>query len=271
MAGAVLTTGIVASAPAVNAAAATASVTGTAVTPTAAVHPSHGLTVGDPVTVTGAGLPPRTQVDVVECSRSSSTGDGPQGCPALTTVTVSSHGTISVHLAVQDPVYYQGEAGDPYPVYCRADQCQFFIEWTDAGGLESIGSQVMYFHGAPATIAAAPATGLADGEQVHVTGTATRSSGHSVVIVEQSCYDLVQGTGCNGTLTLKTLPLPADGTFSGWVAVSRYLADGEDCVDLAGYFGCELSVEVLNARGVPDDSFGVSRLGRPAATIVVTG
>jgi len=60
----------------------------------------------------------------------------------------------------------------------------------------------------------------------------------------------------------------ADGTYAVHYRVRRYLADGTDCAGGWGVLGeCGLSVIVLDANGIPDDSFGVSRIGQPAAAL----
>src|SRR5688572_3837076 len=41
------------------------------VTPTASVHPSHGLSDGSTVTVTASGLPPNLWVSIVQCNKPS--------------------------------------------------------------------------------------------------------------------------------------------------------------------------------------------------------
>ena len=65
-----------------------------------------------------------------------------------------------------------------------------------------------------------------------------------------------------------TLPLRADDSFSGDIHVFRFLGNGFDCA-ASQTFGqpCILTPVVLNADGVPDDSFGVSSFGQPAAEL----
>jgi Neocarzinostatin family len=269
IAAAVLAAAMLVIAPSSSVAAApTSSVATATATPIAAVHPNHGLAAGSPVTVSASGLPAGTRVNVVQCDMPTS-ADASEGCSPSATPTTSAHGTLKIGLSVQDPAYLNLAFGDPAPIYCRADGCRFFVEWTDAAGFHSIATPKMFFNGSPATIAATPATGLADGQTVHVSGSAKGSSGHSVTIVEESCFDIIQGSGCNGAITLATLSLAANDTYAGSVTVARYLGDGEDCV--GNDFGCELSVTVLNADGQPDDSFGVSRIGQPAASIEFAG
>ncbi|MBV1856017.1 hypothetical protein [Catellatospora tritici] len=234
--------------------------------PTAHVQPRFGLSRASTVTVSASGLPAHTEVAVVQCDvETYDTGDGLVGCPAVWTVTTSATGRASVQLNPRDPVYRSHEYGDPSPVYCRADSCRYFFEWTDGAGMHSVGTDVMHFTGSPATIAAAPAAGLADGQRVTVTGTAKGSTGRYVTIVEASCFQIIQGSGCGGALPLATVPLRADGTFRVTVAVYRFLSDGQDCV--GNFFGCALHVVALGPDGQPDDSFGVSGIGQPSAVL----
>ncbi|WP_212830022.1 neocarzinostatin apoprotein domain-containing protein [Catellatospora sp. TT07R-123] len=234
--------------------------------PAAHVTPRFGLSTASTVTVSGSGLPAHTEVAVVECDvETYDTGDGLVGCPAVRTVTTSATGTASVQLNPRDPVYRSLEYGDPVPVYCRADACRYFFEWTDSAGLHSVGTDVLHFTGSPATITATPAAGLADGQRVKVTGTAKGSTGRYVTIVEASCFQIIQGSGCNGNLPLATVPLRADGTFRATVTVFRYLGDGQDCV--GDFYGCQLHVVVLGPDGRPDDTFGVSSIGQPAVPL----
>ncbi|MDI1463386.1 hypothetical protein QEZ54_20610 [Catellatospora sp. KI3] len=230
--------------------------------PAARVQPRFGLSAASTVTVSASGLPAQIEVAVVECDvETYDTGDGPVGCPAVATVTTSAAGRASVQLNPRNLVYRSHEYGDPSPVYCRADICRYFFEWTDGTGPHSVGTDVMHFTGSPATIGATPATGLADGQRVTVTGTAKGSTGRYVTIVEASCFQIIQGSGCTGSLPLATVPLRPDGTFRVTVAVYRFLGDGQDCV--GAYFGCALHVVVLDEYGTPDDSFGVGAIGQP--------
>jgi hypothetical protein len=241
-----------------------------AVAPVAAVHPSHGLAAGSQVTVGGTGLAADTQVALIECDVPTSVSDeGTTGCSPIETLTTTAHGTLSVQLNTSDPVYRNEPYGDPVPVYCRADVCRYFLEWTDADGFHSVATPRMYFAGSPATIAVAPATGLVDESSVLVSGSAHGSAGRYVTIVEESCFAIIQGSGCEGAIPLATVKLSAAGTFRTRVRVYRYLGDGEDCV--GSFYGCELSVTVLGTDGEPDDTFGVSRLGQPAASVEFAG
>lgn len=240
-----------------------------AAAPTASVHPSHGLTSTSTVTLAAAGLPASTEVNIVQCDQPSyDNGDFVSGCSPRGTITTSAAGAFSVQYNPRDPVYRNLEYGDPIPVYCRADVCRFYVEWVDGGELHSVPTNLMYFTGDPATIAASPASGLTDGQQVTVTGTARRSTGRYVTVVQASCFQLVQGSGCVGNLPLATVPLKPNGTFTVKVPVYRYLSDGSDCVDF--WTGCQLHVVVLGADGRPDDSFGVSSIGQPGVDLFFT-
>ena len=237
-----------------------------ALSPQVTVQPSTGLTTSSVVHLAASGLPAGIEVDVIECNvPTTDTGEGLQGCPALTSLTTSTGGTLALDLNPRNLVFRSEPFGDPLPIYCLADICRLYVEWTDTAGLHSIHTRKMVFVGSPATITSTPATGLADGQTVHVSGSAKGSSGRYVTIVEESCFFIIQGSGCNGPLPLATFKLSASDTYSGSVRVFRFLGDGEDCVD--AQFGCELSVVVLNDSGLPDDAFGVSRIGQPIATI----
>ncbi len=236
-------------------AAAAATPAAAAVNPVAAVHPNHGLSPFDIVTVSGTGLPAGTAIDVIQCDVPSSEGDeGPIGCAPQRTVTTTAQGKLSTPFNVLGTVYREQQLGDPDPVYCRADQCRYFLEWTDAAGFHSIATPKMIFAGSPATLAATPTTGLADGAAVRVTGTAHGATGRYVIVDEVSCFQIIQGNGCNGAIPLGTLKLTAGGTFAGTLDAYRYLGDGEDCSD--SFYGCQLRVTVLNSDGNTDTSFG---------------
>lgn len=236
--------------------------------PTASAHPSRGLTSYTYVIVKGSGLPPSTPVDVVQCDQPSYEADGDRlGCPVLRTGSTDGSGSYNDAFNPYPLVYRSLEYGDPVPVYCRADTCRYYLEWTDpaTGEPRSVPSGLLHFVGAPATIALSQATGLADGQQVVVTGSAKGSAGRYVTIMQASCYQLVQGSGCNGQLPLASVPLRDDDTFRVKVPVYRYLADLSDCAD--GFWTCRLIAVVLDADGRPDDTFGVSSLGDPGAEI----
>lgn len=237
-----------------------------ALSPHVSVQPSTGLTVSSTVQVAAFGLPADTSVDIVECNIPTSQDDeGTQGCPILWTLTTASDGSMSIQLNPRNLVFRSSPFGDPVPVYCRADICRYYVEWTAGGHFHSIHTRKMNFVGSPATISVTPASGLVDGQRVHVSGSAVGSTGDYVTIVEESCFSIIQGSGCNGALPLATFKLTPKGTYSGSVSLFRVLGDGEDCVD--AMFGCELSAVVLNDEGQADDSFGLSRIGRPAATL----
>lgn len=192
---------------------------------------------------------------------------GTAGCKPVRVVTTSATGTLSEQSNPLAVVLVQNGEVSEVAAYCRADICRYYIEWVDeVPWVEySVATNLMYFNGDPATIAASPVTGLTDGQLVQVTGSARKSAGRYVTIVQASCYQYNLDSGCYGRLPVATVPLRADGTFSATVPVYRMLGDGTDCVTAT--FGCELHVVVLGADGEPDDSFGVSRMGDPNAAL----
>lgn len=241
-----------------------------AAAPRVTVNPFTALVGGDTVTVVATGLPAHAAVDIVECANATHFGDDGEriGCDVIRTVTTNGGGALHTALTVADPVYSQEEFGDPVPIYCRLDGCRMFAEWTDASGFHSIGTKPMHFVGGIATIVVGPSTNLVDGSRVHVSGSARGSTGHFVTVVEHLCFQIIQGSGCtNGTIPLGTFRLTASDTYSGYVTVFRTLADGGDCVTDTFFGPCTLSPIVLNSSGDPDDSFGVSRIGQPAADL----
>jgi hypothetical protein len=241
-----------------------------AAAPVAAVHPSHGLEPFDMVTVSGTGLPPNISVNIVQCDVPTSAGDeGPIGCDPVQTATTTPGGTLSIQLNVLGEVGREQQRGDPEPIYCRNDQCRYFLEWTGADGFHSIPTPKMVFHGSAATLTATPTDGLVDEQAVHVSGTALGSSGRYVEIDEINCYQFSEGDGCGGQTVLGTLKLNSSGTFSGTVNVYRYLVDGEDCVD--AYTGCELRLTVFDVDGQVDTSYAVPADGDKSVGITFTG
>ena len=96
-----------------------------------------------------------------------------------------------------------------------------------------------------------------------VSGTAFGAEGHTVRVLEEACFSIVQGSGCYGALPAVTTTVRADGTYAVHYRVRRLLSDGTDCTgDILGF--CELTVVVLDSAGNPDDTFGISRRGQPA-------
>jgi hypothetical protein len=204
-------------------------------------------------------------VRVIECDIF--VGDPESDCPDLTTTTADSAGNVSVDVTLGDPVYRSQPFGDSIPVYCRADICRIFLVWNDQNGDQQVlASDTLKFTGSPATIAAHPATNLRKRQRVHVTGTAYGAKGHTVRILEEACYWIIQGSGCYGALPAVSATVRRNGTYAVRYRVRRFLADGTDCTgDILGF--CELNVVVLDANGNPDNSFGVSSIGQPAAVL----
>ena len=237
------------------------------------VTPNSGLKNWAAVTVSAHALPPNISVDLVECDVPTTfTDDAIIGCGELSTVVTDAQGDLQVDLRVMAVVYRQQHLGDSRPVYCRADQCRIYAEWTDSSRvIHSVPTNRMHFAGSPATLTVSPSTGLADGARVRVTGSAQGTTGHYVTIVEEECFSIIQGHSCDGRLSLVSLPVDARGRFSGLVTVYRTLADGGDCLFGSGFGPCELSVIVLDSSGQPDETFGVIDWGDPGADISFAG
>ena len=237
----------------------------TAAGPSVTVVPSTGLAGGDTVGVTATGLTPSAAVRVIECDIF--VGDPDYDCGDRIVTTADSAGNVAVDVTLLDPVYRAEPFGDPTPVYCRADICRVFLVWNDQDGVQQVlASDTLEFTGSPATIVASPATGLRRTERVHVTGTAYGAEGHTVRVIEEACFSIIQGSGCYGALNAVPTTVRPDGTYGVHYRVRRFLADGTDCTgDILGF--CELNVVVLDTSGNPDDSFGVSGRGQPAAAL----
>jgi hypothetical protein len=250
----------------VAAAPPTTAVTSSAV-PTMTVSPSHHLAGGDTVTVKASGITPSATVRVNECATFDNQPD--DDCPDLTTTTADVNGDVSVPVTLNDPVYDNQEIGDAVPVYCRSDVCQVFLSWTATdGSTQVLASGPLEFSGAPARIHVRPAGNLYARQMVTVNGSAYGAAHAKVLVLEETCYDIAQGSGCYGALPAVHTRVLANGTFQVQYEARRYLADGTDCGDPDSFIGtCEITVEVLGANGTPDDSFGVPAIGQPAATI----
>jgi len=235
--------------------------------PAVTVVPSTGLAGGDTVSVAATGLPPSAQVRVVQCEMFF--GDPEFDCGDRATTTAGPAGEVSVDVTLVDPVYRAQPFGDARPVYCRADVCRIFLVSDDVNGVQQVlSSDALEFTGSPATIVAAPNTNLRKVQRVAVTGTAYGAEGRTVQVVEQACFMIIQGSGCYGALPAVSTTVRPDGTYAVHYRVRRFLADGTDCAGGWEILGeCELSVIVLDANGTPDDSFGVSRIGEPAAPL----
>ena len=234
------------------------------------VVPSTGLAGGDTVAVSAAAITPLAAVKVIQCSK----GFWEQQnfgytCFPVTTTTADPAGNVSVDIALADPVFVATPLnGDDIPLYCRADVCRIYLVWTDSSGTQhAIASQRLIFKGSPATIAATPATNLRAHQWVHVTGTVYGARGQTLLIREEACYAIEEGSGCYGARPAVWTTVRPGGFYAAYYPVRRFLADGTDCTDPNILGLCELNVTVLDSNGIPDDSFGVSRIGDPAALL----
>ena len=85
-------------------------------------------------------------------------------------------------------------------------------------------------------------------------------------VFEEACFSIIQGSGCYGASLIGSAIVAADGKWTiGRMRVTRFLSDDTDCRDPGILGACEISASILDATGSPDDSFGVSRGGQPAA------
>lgn len=246
----------------------TVPVTATATTPQIQVSQSTGLEGGDTVRLTARGFAPGSTVRIVQCDVFVDNFEG--DCPDSAEVVAGSTGRISTRVTLLDPVFRHQEFGEAAEVYCRADICHLFAVGDDPSGNRLVlSTQALKFKGSPATITVTPATDLLDGQWVTVRGTARGAEGHQVQLVEHSCYDIIQDTGCYGELPIVTTRVRSDGTYVAYYRVSRYLGD-EDHTDCTADFilgECAISVTVLDRAGQPDDSFGYSPNGDMMALI----
>jgi hypothetical protein len=248
----VLATALGATAAVPTPAAATATTT-----PTITVSPSTGLAGGDTVTVQAPGLPPEAPIQIGQC------GDSSTACLNDASATSDAAGQLTMTLLLADPVYWSDELGDSHPMYCRADACRILLAWP--GGLLS--SDSLEFTGSPATITANRTTNLRQVQQVRVRGTAYGAEGRTVVVVEEHCFSIIQETGCNDTIVLRTGTIRADGTYAFGVKVRRFLSDRTDCVTPSNFGVCQLTAHILDAAGRTDESFGVSQWGDPGVAL----
>jgi hypothetical protein len=240
----------------------------TSTTPVVTVSPSHGLRGGDTIHVAGSGITPSASVQVIQCN--SYSNDPDENCSPTTTTSADPTGAVSLDITVASVVYQSQDIGDSVPNYCRADGCHIFLAWTDANGQPQVASSnPMEFAGAPARIHARPSSALTNNEKIRVNGSAYGAFGHRVQIVEEACYDIAQGSGCYGALPAVTTWIKPNGTFAIHYRAQRFLADGTDCASADILGSCEMTVIVLT-HGQPDDSFGVSAIGQPAAQITFT-
>jgi hypothetical protein len=238
-----------------------------AAAPSLTVTPSTGLAGGDQVAVQATGLPPGVTVRVIQCDQFND--DVELDCPDIASVVADGAGGVAATVTLADPVFRSQPFGDPVPVYCRADVCRIFLVWPDAEGpVQVLASAPLEFVGSPATITATPTTNLRRKQWVRAAGTAFGAEGRTVMVVEEACFAIVQGSGCYGTLLLGSGTVRADGTWSLRVRARRFLADGTDCTDSYNLLGeCQLTARILDASGRPDDSFGVARIGDPDVSL----
>ncbi|MEP7089382.1 MAG: neocarzinostatin apoprotein domain-containing protein [Nocardioidaceae bacterium] len=243
--------------------------------PTIAVSRTTGLTKGTAVTVWATGITAKAAVRVIECDQFNDNPDidcpggrSPSGSVAEWDTTASASGTVKQRVTLRDPVFRSQEFGDASPVYCRADVCRIFVVWADAqGATQVLSSKALTFRGSPATIAARPSTDLGTTGWVSVTGTAHGAEGHSVTVLEQACFDLVQARGCYDPMPVRWAKVRSDGTFRVSYPAQRFIGEsgGTDCADPEILGRCVLSAVVLDSQGRPDDSFGVPAYGEPSA------
>ena len=231
-----------------------------------------GLSGGTRITVQAKRVTPGA-LQLVQCD-SYATGrevstDG--HCGALTTVRSTSSGTVSAAVALADPVYHAYADGSKVPVYCRDDACRLFLVSVDGEGNTRVEAQTdrLTFTGSSATLDAKPAANLAAVKWTTLWGRAAGAEGHSIKVVEQACYPADQDKACYGQLPVKWGKVKSDGTFVVKYPAHRYLADQAktDCTAVKTGAACRISIVVLDARGVRDDSFGVSKLGQPGVEI----
>jgi hypothetical protein len=239
--------------------------------PTISVSRTTGLSRGSVVTVRGAGISPRAAVRVIQCDSFSGTVDSGD-CPDVTTKVADSSGRVSARVKLGDPVWKEHEFGDPSPVYCRSDECRLFLVWGPGTSPSVLASAALEFPGSPATIAVRPSSALPDLKWVAVTGTALGAEGHTIKVLEQGCFDIIQATGCYGQLPLKWGKVRADGTYRVKYPARRHLAEGTDCAATSEILGgCVVSVIVLDSLGRHDDTFGVRDRGEPYALLSFSG
>jgi hypothetical protein len=225
-----------------------------------------GLSGGDTVRVSAQGLPAGADVRVVQCDYFEYGGES--NCGDTMVVTASATGSINVPVTLGDPAYRNPPYGDPTPVYCRADVCRLFLVWLDTSGeAQVLSSPPLEFTGAPATIVASRSDDLPARRTVKVTGTVYGAEGRTVAVFEAGCFSIIQASGCYGELPSRTTTVRSDGTYSLRYVVRRYLADGTDCASADILGDCWLVAAVLDEQGIPDDSFGVSRIGQPGVLL----
>ncbi|MDX6287700.1 MAG: hypothetical protein QOG53_3185 [Frankiales bacterium] len=236
-----------------------------AAAPSVVVQPSTGLEGGDRVAVRAAGLPPGADARLIQCDEFFD--DIETDCAPVLTGTIPASGKFTVGVTVNDPIYRSQPFGDATPVYCRADACRIFVAWTTTNGDRgAVASQPLEFTGSPATIKVQPATNLDAEQDVWVGGTAYGAEGKSVTVVEEICFAMVQGSGCNGATVLKTRRVFDNGKWLMKVRVTRTLF-GNDCNDPDLLGECQLTVRIGGTSGQPDDSFGVARIGDQGASL----
>ena len=68
-------------------------------------------------------------------------------------------------------------------------------------------------------------------------------------------------------MTLATLRLTRRDIYSGHIRLHQHFPGGVDCPDIHTEGACVLTAVVLDAAGMPNDTFGVSSLGDPGVIL----
>lgn len=243
------------------------------------VSPHRGLQNGDRVAVWATGLPKATPVRVQQCNVFDDSIPASWGCPDLAVVTTSRFGTLFTTVVLRDPLMYNdGGPGAGRAVYCRADTCRIgLLTLPNENDEDQVLAQSapLIFRGSPATVTAQPSTDLADYQWVHVTGTAYGAEGRLVRVVEHSCYEIIQGTGCYAEAAAVWTRVGSRGGYSVWYLARRILMSDDTPVDCNGtddfLLRCVISAAVYRRDGTPDNSFGMESYGEPMVDISFRG
>lgn len=205
--------------------------------PTIAVDPDHDLVHGQVVSVTGTGHKPDSPVYIEECPADL---DGDHRCRPVGDVLAGGDGSFTASVSVTS-VLPAGFMSFVDPLDCRTSGGTCTLLAVSAWGSATA---ALHFDPAgpippPASIVVDPATDMADGDTVTVSGTGFSPSG---LVAMRYCE--VAGSRCDITID-SFFGVGEDGTFTVELSLFEEIVDHEGFLSCTVTPGCEVLVQDL--------------------------